>query len=156
MSKLNETILTESLVEALETMAFMSPSPPEETMQAPAESVLVTIRFDGPQEGAIELLAGTNFTILMAANIMGEDINDPQVMERGIDALKELLNTTCGIIVPKLADSPKDVYNISIPQAQPIISPEQWENYVVQPGAILLNVDGNPLMIKSIKDISIH
>jgi chemotaxis protein CheY-P-specific phosphatase CheC len=148
MPKVNEDLLMESLSEALETMAFMSPMPPEEPMPAPSESILVTIRFNGPQEGIIELLAGKDFATALAANVMGEDSNDPEVSERGIDAMKELLNTTCGVIVPKLVDSPKDVYNISVPQSQLFSSPEQWDEYIAQPGATIYDVDSNPVVVK--------
>ena len=44
-----ENILTDSLAQSLETMAFLTIIPPEEDMAAPEQTILAEISFTGPK-----------------------------------------------------------------------------------------------------------
>ena len=62
----NNEVLVESLTEALETIAFMMALPPEEELPEPEQGMLVTIEFNGPISGAIELWTGTELAQMLA------------------------------------------------------------------------------------------
>lgn len=145
MLETTEQVLMESLTEALETMAFMMVMPPEEEMPTPNESVKGQMDFIGPARGTIELLAPLEFTQAMAANVLGIDPDDSEAAGKSIDAFKELINTTCGVLTPKLSSSPTDVFDFSIPQAESYPSTEEWEKFVAQENVLILDVDGFPV-----------
>jgi len=135
-------MLLEAVGEAVETMAFMCAMPAEEELPRPGSGVKVTMRFTGRVNGQAELAAGKDFVELLAANVMGVDSGDPEAQAKGTDAFKELLNTTCGLLLPKLAATPADVFDVTIPEATAIDSPEQWDALTSEEGMARWSVDG--------------
>ncbi|MDB5327180.1 MAG: cheY [Phycisphaerales bacterium] len=88
--------LAEALTQALETMAFISPEPVEDAAvpAMPADSRLVRVHFKGRDaEGSLALVASPGLGAAMASNI---DV--PELMAAD-DALKELANITCGLML---------------------------------------------------------
>ena len=143
-------ILADSFAQTIETMAFMMALPPEDVLESPKEAVLVHMDFNGPISGHIELAAGIDIVISAAANIMGLEADDPLAREKGIDAFKEILNTTCGILLPRLASSPNDIFDVTIPQAEMLESKYRWNNYVDQPDVIMLDIEYNPVAARMV------
>ncbi|MBN1435481.1 MAG: chemotaxis protein CheX [Sedimentisphaerales bacterium] len=144
MQKVSEDVLVESLTEALETTAFMMamlPDPQEELV-TPSRGVLVHVEFSGPVSGTVELWAGDEFSQMMAANVMGLDPDDDAVKNNGVDAVKEMVNIISGVLLAKLADSPADVFNLTVPEAQQQPDAAAWQAYVAQDNVIVLDVDG--------------
>ena len=140
--KMNSSeLLAESFSQTIETMAFMMALPPEEELPVPDESVKVQMSFTGPTSGKIELAAGTEVLINAAANIMGLEPDDPLAREKAIDAFKEILNTTCGILLPRIATSPSDIFDVSIPEEERFDNKRKWTEYVSQPDVVLLEID---------------
>ena len=148
MLEISDNILVESLSEALETMAFMMVMPPEEELPAPEQSIRVDMNFTGPVRGKVELMAGLDFTWNMAANVMGLDPDDEEAKSKGTDAFKELVNTVCGVLLPKLASSPKDIFDVSIPKAQNFETTDDWNNFIAQSDVRVLDVDCQPVAVR--------
>ena len=144
----SSNILAESFAQTIETMAFMMALPPEDNMCAPQESIMVSMDFTGPINGHVELVAGVNLIVNAAANIMGLDEDDPLAKEKGIDAFKEILNTTCGILLPRIAESPNDIFDVTIPCSESFSSVDKWDEYVTQEDVVILELDQNPVAIK--------
>lgn len=144
MPETTDTTLTESLSEALETMAFMMVMEPEDELPTPDQSVHVKMSFTGPVSGELELLAAVEFTQEIAASLMGIEPDDPEAQSKGADAFKELLNTICGVLLPRLATSPADQFDVTVPAGEDY-DLSQWHSFLEQPGVMLLEVDGNPL-----------
>ncbi len=140
----NETLVL-SVTEAFETMAFMMAMPPMDELAAPDDSILVTMSFRGPVSGTVELCAPSAMAQLIAANIMGLEPDDETLAEKGIDAIKEMLNTTCGLLLPRLAESPADVFQVTIPAAEACPDSSQWQAFIARPDTAILDVDGSPL-----------
>ena len=140
MLKTNNDVLVAALSEALETMAFMVALPPEDEMMPPIGGMRAQMTFAGPLSGTIEVVAGQEFRQLLAANVLGLDEGDPEAVRKGIDALQEIVNTTCGILLPQFATPESDVFEVSLPQAQPF-DDEQWAQFLEQ-GATVLDVEG--------------
>ena len=145
MLSIDNEILTESISEVLEKMAFMMLMPPEEPLPSPEQSIRVTMRFTGLVSGQIDLLAGNELIEMMAANFMGVEPDDPEANDKRVDAFKEILNTVCGVLLPRLASSPADVFDITIPEAQEINTPEEWDALIQENDAIVMDCDFNPL-----------
>ena len=150
MLKTSDNTLMEALSEALETMTFMMAMPPEDELPVPEESVLVRMDFTGRISGRVELLAGPELIQMAAANVLGMDPDDQQVRDKAVDSFKEILNTTCGLLLPKLAQSPAEVFNVTAPSSENFSTPQMWTEYVDQPDVTLVDVDCQPLAFRLI------
>lgn len=134
-----ENILTNSLAQALETMAFLTIIPPEDDMAAPEQTVLAEISFTGPKNGTIQMLAGLDFCRILAENIGAlTEVSD----ETCHDALKELSNVTSGLLLPTLACSQADIFDITIPTIKNGDDCPKWNEFVEQPNSCILNIEG--------------
>ena len=136
-----KNLLIDSLEQTLETMAFLSIGPLEEDMSPPDNPVLAEINFTGPKSGTIQILAGLDFCKILAENIgaLTEEVNN----ETCYDALKELSNVTSGLLLPLLASSKAEVFDITIPTIKKGNDSPRWNEYVEQPDSNILNVEGN-------------
>ncbi|MCP4455964.1 MAG: chemotaxis protein CheX [Planctomycetes bacterium] len=130
-------IITDALTEALETMAFMEIQPLEDDLHVSEELFLTEIGFVGPQNGSIRILAGREFAETLAENIAALD--EVTEAERQ-DALKELVNVTCGLITPVMASDMSDVFDLTIPAIRDC-SPD-WHAFVSDEDGCVLNVEG--------------
>jgi CheY-specific phosphatase CheX len=134
-----ESLLIDSLEQALEKMAFLTIVSPEEDIAAPEETILAEISFTGPQKGTIQILAGLDLCKILAKNIAAlTDANG----EACYDALKELSNVTCGLIVPKLAFSQADIFDLTIPTIKNEGNCPSWNEFIEQPDTCILDIEG--------------
>jgi len=133
------TILTEALTQALETMAFLTNLPLEEDMAAPENTVLAHIGFTGPKTGTIQIFAGMDFAKVLAENIGALEQADD---ETAFDAMKELSNVTCGLLLPMIGSSPADVFDMSIPAVQSGQAAPRWDEFTASEDCLLLNIEG--------------
>lgn len=142
MLKIHNNLIMESLTEALETMAFMMVMPYEEyeDISQPVACTWASMHFSGPISGTIELLADQQFTETLALNLLG--IDDPtEARKKGLDAFKELLNTTCGVLLPRLATPESDIFDVTVPIGEHRNQEETWVNYTTQPDVIVMFVE---------------
>lgn len=134
-----ESLIIKTLSEALETMAFMVPMPLEEELEIPTKSLLGEISFRGPHCGVLQILAGVDFAKTLAENIAAlEDVDDSAC----IDALQELCNVTCGLLLPELASSEDDLFDMTIPETHWQEDPAHWSDFVSDEKSYVLNVEG--------------
>lgn len=134
-----DNILTESLKKALETMAFLTVMPPEEDLAVPEKTIMAEISFSGPKNGTIQILAGLNLCKILAENIAAlTEVND----ETCYDAIKELSNVTCGLLLPVLASSQADVFNLAVPTIKNGEDCPNWNEFVEQRNTCILNIEG--------------
>jgi chemotaxis protein CheY-P-specific phosphatase CheC len=127
-------------------MAFIATEPCG-TADAPQDAVRIFIRFNGSRSGSLRMIAGEAFGVMLAANVLGTDPSDPDAVARGHDALKELVNITVGAMMPRLAVTPDDEFQFTIPQLEPLEQPGDWRAFVDRPGTQLLNCDGHVLAV---------
>lgn len=133
------TILTDSLAQALETMAFLTIMPLEEDTAAPEKTISAEISFTGPKNGTIQILAGLDLCRILAENIGAlTEVND----ETCYDALKELSNVTCGLLLPMLASSQTDVFDVTVPAVKTGDDSPRWDEFVERPNSCILNIEG--------------
>lgn len=134
-----DTILTDSLAQALETMAFLTIMPLEEDTAAREKTISAEISFTGPKNGTIQILAGLDLCRVLAENIGAlTEVND----ETCYDALKELSNVTCGLLLPMLTSSGGDVFDVTVPAIKAGDDSPGWDEFVEQPNSCILNIEG--------------
>lgn len=137
-------ILVEALTQALETSAFLTVMPSQEQPDPPQRFFQVQMHFKGPACGTLQIVAGFELGRILAQNIMGAESTDDDI---AIDAIKELANVTCGLLFPMLVSSENDLFDATLPEIQEFKDSEQWESLTRQNGAIILDVEGLPILV---------
>lgn len=137
-------ILVEALTQALETSAFLTVMPSQEQPDTPQRFFQVQMHFKGPACGTLQIVAGFELGRILAQNIMGAESTDDDI---AIDAIKELANVTCGLLFPMLVSSENDLFDATLPEVQEFKDSEQWESLTRQNGAIILDVEGLPILV---------
>ena len=135
----------EALGASLETMAFISPLPPAGPVTCPAEPRRVTIAFAGPASAVVELVAPATFGAVLWSNLVACDPGDPEAVARGDDALKELMNVTCGALIASTGNAAG--YEMGIPAIEPF-DPEQWDALTAPGEATVLDADGHLIAVR--------
>ena len=138
-------ILPQALIQALETMAFMTVMPIEDDMTIPEKTILAEINFTGPKNGTIQILAGLNFAKLLAENISNLTEADDKASR---DALKELANVTCGLILPMVASSTADAFDITVPTVKSLDNTPQWDEFAAERNSCVSNIEGYAVAAK--------
>jgi two-component system chemotaxis response regulator CheY len=134
-----ESYLTEALTKAVEKMGFLTVMPMEEDMAIPEKTILSEMNFSGPRSGTIQILAGSDFAKVLAKNISADDETDDEAC---LDAMKELSNVTCGLLLPMLADSSEDVFDVTVPKIIYGENSSQWREFTADQNSHVFNVEG--------------
>ncbi len=132
--------VSEGLIHALETMAFLTAMPMEDDLPVPAETILAEMDFMGPRSGSIQIIAGLEFGKVLAENI--GNLDEP-CREDACDALKELSNVTCGLFLPRLTSTTAESFTVSVPRLQTCDNSSQWHDFVADRNNIVSNVEGH-------------
>lgn len=138
--------LTRVFTEVLEQLAFMFVETPE-TTETPVSVNLVStsMTFRGPCSGTVTLVAPREMAPVLAANVLGLDPGEDLGTQAAYDALKELLNVTCGNVLTAIAgDEP--VFDLTVPQVAEC-SPDAWTELAEQPGTIHCLVEDFPVLL---------
>ncbi len=140
-------LLTEAFSQAAETMAFMSVMPIEDDMPKPKQTIQAQISFTGSSEGSVQILAGPEFATTLAENIAALDEVDDQIRA---DAMKELSNVTCGLLLPLIASSQQDVFDVTVPQVISGDDAPEWNEFIEQTNTRVLNIEDHLVAIRLI------
>ena len=137
-------ILVEALTQALETSAFLTVVPSQEQLDPPQRFFQIQMHFKGPACGTFQIVAGSQLGKILAQNITGiESVND----DMAIDAIKELTNMACGLLLPMLVSSEDDLFDVTLPEVQDFQHRQQWEYFARQDCFMKLDVEGLPILI---------
>lgn len=140
--------LDEAFTSVLEQLAFMfaEPTPKDEmpsTVDLPLE---VDISFKGPTSGRLSLISSDDICHEMAVNILGIEDETGLAAEAAHDALKELLNVTCGQLLTKIAGE-RPIFDLSPPQVHEA-SDDLWTTALRDDQTISYVVDDNPVLLR--------
>lgn len=140
------TQVGEALVDAAMTMAFVSLEP---SAEAPACGGMVVARIGltGLPYTAVELMAPRELGALIAGNMLGCDPSDEMAATRAVDALRELLNVTCGQLLqhPHLARLGGEM---GIPQVQMLSDADAVRQWLDAAGYQAFNAEGHLVAIR--------
>jgi hypothetical protein len=102
----------------------------------------VSLTFTGRPSGELRMWVGSGFARVAAANMLGIDTESGEARQKGIDALKELLNMVVGnFITAAYGDTP--VFDVGLPRTLPR---ERLAQDFSHPDAIWLEAEGNPVL----------
>jgi CheY-specific phosphatase CheX len=132
-------LLTDALSRALETMAFLDVMPIDDDTAIPEKTILGEIGFTGPKSGTLRILVGSDFAGILAENIGALDQADD---ESCYDAVGELSNVTCGLLLPMLADGPECVFDVTVPAVTGSDGSPSWKEMTANPNSCTLNAEG--------------
>jgi CheY-specific phosphatase CheX len=135
-------------MDVLEQMAFMfGDSATSDDFQEITEEVLVAqMEIHGAMHGSIQLAVPLSMCPELAANFLGtepEDAEDPRIYK---DALKELLNVTCGNVLTTLAGE-GPVFDLTVPEITEL-APVVRESIVQDDSTAYILVDDHPIAIR--------
>jgi hypothetical protein len=108
-------------------------------LSAPNWTYAVYVEFTGPFGGAMHIAITENMLRPLATNMLGIDVNEQ--LPEGVkleDALKELLNVTCGNLLPIIGGD-EAVFRIGAPELLPEPTPPAGEKTPV--GQVQLILD---------------
>ena len=147
----DNNILIRVCCDVFESLSFMFGEAIDlDEVDSESESFInVSISYKGNRAGAVFLIVSDETAKILAYNILGIDEDKEDLpSEYYMDALKELLNTICGqFITAMFGDEP--VFDLTVPETK-IISLDEWQESIDSGNFLALNVDDEPILIKSI------
>jgi CheY-specific phosphatase CheX len=140
MQQQKSATLTTIFSEVLANLAFMF-TEEEQVDLSPADAWLETvISYEGPTRGTLRFRCTTDFSILLAANLLGIDSHDEEADAKARDAVKEFMNIVCGQLVTAVHGT-EDIFNLTIPEITEL--PEAPDLHAADGGdSSTLSVDG--------------
>ncbi len=102
----------------------------------------VSLVFSGYRSGVLTLWAGDDFLRSAAANMLGIDEDSEKAGEKGMDALKEILNIIVGNLLTSVFGS-DPVFDLGIPEK--MASDSIMDNFKSE-NAVWLEAEGNPVL----------
>lgn len=120
--------LIETVVNVLEQMAFIfcEPADLQEGIALDEfEFIKVSLAFAGHKSGQLTIIVPKEFGRELAANMLGEDIDENDDCGDHVDAVKEVLNIITGQYLTQTYGD-KVVFNLSAPEAAEIQSEELY------------------------------
>lgn len=142
-------LITGTLQEVFEQVAFMFPESPPDDEPFPAPdgpTVMARIEFSGPWRGVLSLAAPESVCAEIAANALGVDPDDREAGDIAHDALGELLNVCCGRLLTDMAGE-EPVFDLALPSVSPFTI-EQWAELLQNPECIRIVVEGRPVLAR--------
>ncbi len=142
-------LLRESLTTALETSASVSPEAAvdAEAVPAPAHPLMASIGFEGPASGVMQIIADDSFGTLVAANMQGCAPSESSAKEASSDALQELANITCGVMLKVFPDGHKSVPRMGLPSIS-AVPPNEWNRVLADRSAAVVNAQGHGVAVR--------
>ena len=140
--------LGETFCRVLEQLAFMFPEPAakSELPTHTGEYVSVSMGFKGVFNGTLRLAAPSAICAEIAVNMLGMDLDDEEVAAKGLDALKEVLNVTCGNILTEIAGD-EAVFALDIPEAT-IMDASGWSDLLRHDETLCFLIDDCPALLQ--------
>lgn len=144
-------ILISTCCDVFESLSFMFGEAIDlDEVESDSETFIhVSISYKGDRAGAINLIVSAETASSLAYNILGIDEGEEELtIESAMDALKELLNTICGQFMTSMfGDEP--VFDLTVPETK-IISLDEWLETVTSGDFLAVNIEDQPILIRSI------
>jgi CheY-specific phosphatase CheX len=135
-----------------EELAFMFTDTPDPDDVETAKNVFVKahMRFKGPINGTLNMIVPESMCPQIAANVLGLDPTDEMFLQAPHDAVKELLNVTCGNLLTEMAGE-DPVFDLLPPEVS-ILDRSAWLTIKKHPNTVLFAVDDEPVLLYLEKD----
>lgn len=134
-------------VEAVEKETLQNTDSPREL---PEKFVKSSMAFSGPTSGRVNLMVPDELAKELAANIIGKEL-DKNISQKHLqDALKEVLNVTCGNLLSAVIGT-KQVFDA----APPTLSEHDaagWSAFLAEPDSIPFMIEDWPALLQFLVD----
>ncbi|HPO15431.1 MAG TPA: response regulator [Candidatus Hydrogenedentes bacterium] len=143
-----EELLKKTFTHVLEQYAFLFGDPLEES-GPPSEigaCLCATMEFVGPINGTLALAMPAMLCQELASNVLGLESDDAATEAAAADALKELLNITCGNLLTALAGD-QVIFDLSVPEIQSF-SNEQWQAWRAVSDTVAFTVEDELVLLR--------
>jgi CheY-specific phosphatase CheX len=130
-----------------EQLAFMFGDELEkDDVQCPEDDFIqARMKFSGHKNGAIEIIIPARFAPSLAYNILGVDESGHLESEIAEDALKELLNTLCGRMLPSLFTD-RETFDLYPPEVNSV-SRQQWQEFLINENSMVFAIEDSPILL---------
>ncbi len=141
-------LVSEAFRLVFEKLAFMfgEPAAKEELPQPASGCVQTEMSFRGAMNGTLALAVPAEMCTEIAANVLGMEPDDDLVAVQATDALKEVLNVTCGRVLTALAGD-RPVFDMSVPVTSRL-DDVGWTALLNEPETVGFLVDDNPVLLQ--------
>ncbi|MBN2288498.1 MAG: chemotaxis protein CheX, partial [Candidatus Glassbacteria bacterium] len=130
----------QSVSQVLEQMAFMfsDPADPEMMLEDPGDCYLVQMSYLGPCSGKVAVAVQADLGREVGSNMLGADLD--QVTDTMVgDALKEMLNMSCGQFLTSYYGN-EPVFDLTVPEISRLDT-AAWKELAAGPDNCLYEVD---------------
>jgi hypothetical protein len=142
--------LSEVAAQVLEDVAFVFTERAAEPSAWSGEAIEATLPYSGPEDGALFVRTTPALGARFAANMLGVELDDPEVAARSNDAVGEMLNVVAGVLVARVFGTATLVH-LGVPSVGARSSPTA----VRSPCAVaLLSDEGEPLEIQVLAGVA--
>jgi CheY-specific phosphatase CheX len=148
MEKDHSEIVSQVFCDVVEQMAFMfgEPVEPQALESTPEEAVQVEMSFGGPASGILTMALDAEAGREIAANMMGAEPDSADLTERAGDAVKELLNVTCGHVATALVGGEYPI-DMSVPVLVQL-DPPGWRTLRDDERTLAFLLDDRPVLLR--------
>jgi len=148
MNDERKELLSRVFMDVLEQMAFMfgDTASADDFREISCEILLARMEFHGAMHGSLQLAVPLHMCPELAANFLGtepEDAEEPRIYR---DALKELLNVTCGNVLTSFAGE-EPVFDLTVPEVTDL-APDDRELFAQDGSSVFFLVDEHPVAIR--------
>jgi CheY-specific phosphatase CheX len=106
----------------------------------------VSIGFGGVLAGSIDLAVSRALCVEVAANMLGVDSAEERARERAEDAIREVLNVTCGQILTDLAGE-RPMFTLTVPLARELTT-DAFTPIIRDSASTAFTIDGEPVWLR--------
>ena len=140
-------LLQDVFCNVFEQLAFMfgEPAEKDELAENNTKHMQAHMTFSGDRTGELLMTVPEVMCSEIAANVLGVEPDDEQVMDLAGDALKEILNITCGQLLTTFAGE-KPVIDLSVPEIRKISS-QKWSKLLKVDESLGFVVDDYPVLL---------
>jgi len=118
-SKITKQILGKVVAEVLEEASFIFTEPAEEIEPFKENVILAIMGFKGPENGKLVLAMGYSYANEMAANLLGVELDDPDLEKKATGAVAEMLNMIIGVLMARVFGT-EVIVNFTVPNVKTI------------------------------------
>ena len=141
-------LVAEVFCEVMEKLAFMFGEPAGKEKSVPTEQAYIQTRmtYTGETSGMLALTVPASLCPQIAANVLGIDPDDERAAAASLDALKEVLNVTCGHVLTAMAGE-TPVFDLSVPRTS-TLDLNQWTDLLARPDTVALSVEDSVVLLE--------
>ncbi len=140
-------VILRTVMEVLEQSAFVFPEPGD-MLEGVAfdnfEFILVTLKFTGDREGEGKMILPAEFCAELAANLLGEDMDQSGSDESSFDSAKEVFNIITGQFLTRMFGD-RALFSLTAPEVHQIDREQVFEIFNNQDFAFCM-VDEYPIL----------